>query len=103
LPSDGVEVVETFQENDMFLLFLEKDRNIEDLNQKEIFSHLFKVQKIAGADYFMEICFRRHTDSKISTEADYVYIKGFREGKTGWYSFNPIKVQITPTGKIEKI
>ena len=102
LPKDGLEIVETFQENDMFILFLEKDRNIEDLSQKEMFNHLFKVQKIAGADYFMEICFRRHTDSKISTEADYVYIKGFGDGKTGWYSFNPIKVQITPTGKIEK-
>jgi len=103
LPSDGVEIIETFQENDMFLLFLEKDTNIEQLSQKELFNHLYKVQKIAGAVYFMEICFRSHIDSKISTEADYVYIKGFGDGKTGWNRFNPIKVKITPTGKIKKV
>lgn len=102
LPEDGLEIIETFQENDMFLLFLEEGRDIDTLDQNEIYNHLFKVQKIAGADYFMEICFRRHTDSKVSTEADYVYIKGFGDGKTGWNRFNPIKVKITPTGKIEK-
>lgn len=24
-------------------------------------------------------------------------------GKVGWLNFNPIKVKITPTGKIEKV
>lgn len=103
LPTDGFEIVETFQENDMFLLYLENDRDIDSLTKKDVYNHLFKVQKIAGADYFMEICFRRHIDSKVSTQADYVYIKGFGDGKTGWNSFNPIKVKITPTGKIEKL
>lgn len=103
LPKDGIEIVETFEENDMFLLFIEKNRNLNELTQDELFQHLYKVQKIAGADYFMEICFRHHVDSKSSTEADYVYIKGFGDGKTGWFSFNPIKVKITPTGKVEQI
>jgi len=103
LPKDGMEIIETFQENDMFLLFLDEFESIISLSQNEIFNHLFKVQKIAGADYFMEICFRRHIDSKISTEADYVYIKGFGDGKTGWHKFNPIKVRISETGKIQKV
>lgn len=103
LPKDGIEIIETFEENDMFLLFIEKNRNINELTQDELFKHLYKVQKIAGADYFMEICFRHHVDSKSSTEANYVYIKGFGDGKTGWLSFNPIKVKITSTGKIEEI
>lgn len=102
LPEDGLEIVQTFQENDMFILFLEQDTNIQELSEDIIFNHLFKVQKIAGADYFMEICFRRHLDGKSSSDAEYVYIKGFGSGKTGWNSFNPIKVNISSTGKLTK-
>ncbi|MCL8008789.1 type II CRISPR RNA-guided endonuclease Cas9 [Gelidibacter japonicus] len=102
LPEDGLEIVQTFQENDMFLLFLEQDTNVQELSEDIIFNHLFKVQKIAGADYFMEICFRRHLDGKSSSDAEYVYIKGFGSGKTGWNSFNPIKVNISHTGKLIK-
>ncbi|MCO6500329.1 MAG: type II CRISPR RNA-guided endonuclease Cas9 [Vicingus serpentipes] len=102
LPNDGKKIINTFQENDFFILFQDE----EEINWEDSYSlseNLYKVQKIAGADYFMEICFRKHTDSKPSTEADYVYIKGFGEGKTGWHTFNPIKVKITPTGKIVKV
>jgi len=57
---------------------------------------------VAGKDYFFELCFRHHLDSRKDKEAkeDYIYIKGFGKGKTGWITFNPIKVHITPTGKI---
>lgn len=100
LPDEGIEIIETFQENDMFLLFLDESINTEEISEKDIFNHLYKVQKIAGADYFMEICFRRHLDGKSSSDAEYVYIKGFGSGKTGWYSFNPIKVKVSVSGKI---
>jgi CRISPR-associated endonuclease Csn1 len=103
LPEDGIEIIETFQENDMFLLFLGQDTNVQELSDDVIFKHLYKVQKIAGADYFMEICFRRHLDGKSSSEAEYVYIKGFGSGKTGWNSFNPIKVDISETGSLNEI
>src|SRR5690554_5918615 len=103
LPDDGIEIIETFQENDMFLLFLDESVNIEEISDKDIFNHLYKVQKIAGADYFMEICFRRHLDGKSSSEAEYVYIKGFGSGKTGWFTFNPIKVRVSVLGKIQKV
>ena len=103
LPEDGVEVIQIFQENDMFLLFFEKNVEPDQLSSQELFNHLYKVQKIAGADYFMEICFRKHVDSRDSSKAEYVYIKGFGDGKTGWYRFNPIKVKISPTGVISKI
>lgn len=103
LPDDGVEIIETFQENDMFLLFLDDSININEISDKDIFEHLYKVQKIAGADYFMEICFRRHLDGKGSSDAEYVYIKGFGSGKTGWHSFNPVKVNVSVSGKIERL
>jgi CRISPR-associated endonuclease Csn1 len=59
---------------------------------------LYRVQKLTSGDYF----FRKHKSSTI-TDNDYIQIRGFGEGKTGWFSFVPIKVKITPSGKIEKL
>ncbi len=104
LPPEGKEIVTTLHINDMFLLGLNEDKvNWNDL--KDLSENLYKVQKIAGADYFMEICFRKHTDSRDDKNAksDYVFIKGFVGAKTGWFTFNPIKVKISVTGKISKM
>lgn len=106
LPNNGKQIIETFSEDDMFILFKHKDEiHWENLNYFDISDNLYKVQKIAGADYFMEICFRKHNDSREDKIAkyDYKYIKGFGEGKTGWFTFNPIKVKISVSGKIEKL
>lgn len=106
LPTDGKEVVETFSEDEMFILFKHEDEiNWGNLLHSDISDNLYKVQKIAGADYFMEICFRKHNDSRDDKTAkkDYRYVKGFGEGKTGWFTFNPIKVNISATGKITKV
>ena len=104
LPYNGKRIIQTFKENDMFILF----KNEDEINWNstiDLSENLFKVQKIAGADYFMEICFRKHNDSRDDKNAkgDYVYIKGFGEGKTGWFTFNPIKVKISVSGKIQKL
>ena len=103
LPIDGKKIIQTFKENDMFILFKIEDEIDWNINN-DISDNLYKVQKIAGADYFMEICFRKHNDSRDdkNAKADYVYIKGFGEGKTGWFTFNPIKVKISVSGKILK-
>lgn len=104
LPNNGKRIIETFKENDMFILY----KNEDEINWESTFDlseNLYKVQKIAGADYFMEICFRKHNDSRDDKNAkqDYVYIKGFGKGKTGWFTFNPIKVKISVSGKIQKL
>lgn len=104
LPFNGKRIIQTFRENDMFILF----KNEDEINWNstiDLTENLFKVQKIAGADYFMEICFRKHNDSRDDKNAkgDYVYIKGFGEGKTGWFTFNPIKVKISVSGKIQRL
>ncbi len=104
LPFNGKKIIQTFKENDMFILFKKEDE-INWNSEIDLADNLFKVQKIAGADYFMEICFRNHNDSRDDKNAksDYVYIKGFGEGKTGWFTFNPIKVKISVSGKIIKV
>lgn len=30
-------------------------------------------------------------------------VKSFGEGETGWFTFNPIKVKISVSGKIKKV
>ena len=106
LPINGQQILQTFSEDDMFILFKNEDEiDWNNLDNSIILDNLYKVQKIAGADYFMEICFRKHNDSREDkiAKVDYRYIKGFGEGKTGWFTFNPIKVKISSIGDIEKL
>ncbi len=106
LPENGKRIIQTFSEDEMFVLFRHEDEiEWENLKYSDISENLYKVQKIAGADYFMEICFRKHTDSREdkAAKADYRYIKGFGNGKTGWFTFNPIKVKVSVSGKIKKL
>lgn len=99
LPQDGKEIITTLQINDVFLLgFKDDDINWENIDYKILTKHLYRVQKLTSGDYF----FRKHKSSTV-TDSDYKQIRGFGKGKTGWLSFNPIKVIISPTGKIIKV
>lgn len=99
LPIDGKEIVTTLHINDMFLLGLSEDEiNWENPDYKVLKEHLYRVQKLTSGDYF----FRKHKSSTV-TDDDYKQIRGLREGKTGWLTFNPIKVKISVSGKITKI
>jgi CRISPR-associated endonuclease Csn1 len=99
LPIDGKEIVTTLHINDMFLLGMNEDEiNWENPDFDVLTEHLYRVQKLTSGDYF----FRKHKSSTV-TDDDYKQIRGFGEGKTGWFTFNPIKSQISVTGKIQKL
>lgn len=98
LPSDGNEIVTTLHINDMFLLGVnEEGVNWQNPDYELLVENLYRVQKLTSGDYF----FRKHKSSTV-TDDDYKQIRGFGEGKTGWYTFNPIKVSISVSGKIQK-
>lgn len=102
LPEDGTETITTLQINDMFLLGLKEDEiDWEQPDSKILKKHLYRVQKLSSKFYE----FRLNTEASIQNNFQpyYVRIQSFGEGKTGWKTFNPIKVKITPTGKIEKL
>jgi CRISPR-associated endonuclease Csn1 len=83
----------------MFLLGLKDDEiNWENPDYDVLKEHSYRVQKLTSGDFF----FRKHKSSTI-TDDDYKQIRGFGEGKTGWFTFNPIKVKISVSGKIGKI
>jgi len=102
LEDENGDIVTALQINDMFLLGLkDEDINWDKPNYKLLKEHLYRVQKFTSLDYY----FRKHQESKLDGNLGkaFQYIKGFGEGKTGWLTFNPIKVGITPTGKINKL
>lgn len=99
----GCEFVESFSKNEMFLLGLTEEEFGDNKKDFSFLSkYLYKVQKIAGGDYFFELCFKKHIDSRIDSEAkvNYKYIKGFGNGKTGWFNLNPTKIKVNILGKL---
>jgi len=101
---NGDKLVTYLKIDDMFVLGISDDDFENKLKSPSLLSdYLYRVQKLSGGDYYMELCFRKHIDARMDKEAkkDYIYIKGFGDGKTGWQTYNPIKVKITLTGKIE--
>jgi len=99
LPTDGSEIITTMQINDMFLLGIDEEEiNWEIPNSSLLKEHLYRIQKLTSGDYF----FRKHTSSTV-TDEHYIQIRGFGDGKTGWFTFNPIKVKVSVSGKVEKL
>ena len=97
---EPAEIVTTLQINDMFILGLSDDEFESNINNYPFLSkHLFRVQKFTSGDYY----FRHHLASTINNDLERIYIKNFGEGKTGWETFNPIKVKIDYLGRITKI
>ena len=102
LPPDGKEIVTTMHINDMFLLGLQEDEiDWEKPDCDLLKKHLFRVQKLSSKFYE----FRLNTEASIQHNFHPYYerINGFGDGKTGWKTFNPIKVKISVSGKIEKL
>lgn len=99
LPLDGKEIVTTLHINDMFLLGLSEDEiNWENPDYKVLKEHLYRVQKLSSKFYE----FRLVSEASIQNNFQpfYVRIQSFGDGKTGWDTFNPIKVKISVSGKI---
>ena len=102
LPTGGKEIITTLQINDMFLLGLKEDEiDWNNPNSSVLKEHLYRVQKLSSKFYE----FRLNTEASIQNNFQpfYIRIQGFGEGKTGWFTFNPIKVKINSIGKIEKL
>jgi CRISPR-associated endonuclease Csn1 len=95
LPTDGKEIVTTLQINDMFLLGLNEDEiDWERPNYDLLKAHLYRVQKTSSKDYN----FRKAEASTIDNKEEAIRCKSLSNFK----SFNPIKVVVTVTGKIER-
>lgn len=101
LPIDGKEIITTLHINDMFLLGLkEEEVNWENPDYNDLKEHLYRVQKLSSKFYE----FRLSSEATIQNNLQpfYIRIQSFGEGKTGWETFNPIRVRVSVSGKIQK-
>jgi CRISPR-associated endonuclease Csn1 len=102
LPTDGKEIVTTLHINDMFLLGLKEDEvNWENPDYEVLKEHLYRVQSLSSKYYEFRQSINAESQNKVSPI--YEQIRGFGTGKTGWDSFNPIKVKISVSGKIQRL
>ena len=84
--------------NDFFLLGLSSDIDIKSLSDEILFRHLYRVQKLSSKYYEF-----RSAHKQISSHfdfPDYIRINNFGERKTGWKTYNPMKIKLSVTGKI---
>ena len=99
LPNEYCEWITVLHINDMFLLDVHNIEDpIEDQPKDFLMKHLYRVQKISS--HFYE--FRHANNNQLdSTEyPNYIRINNFGSKKTGWLTYNPIKVEISPIGDI---
>ena len=102
LPADGKEIITTLHINDMFLLGLNEDEiNWQNPDFEVLKEHLYRVQKLSSKFYE----FRQSSQASIQNNFHpfYTRIQSFGDGKTGWDTFNPIKIKISVSGKISKL
>jgi CRISPR-associated endonuclease Csn1 len=101
---DGI-IVATLRENDMYLLDIDGKLNeisIDWKNVDYIFLSKYLYRLEAKSSKYYE--FRHHLEANQDREyAPYYYIiSSLGKGIKGWETFNPIPVQISPTGKLQK-
>lgn len=89
-------ILATLEINDMFVLGLTDEAFADNRNNKQdLTKHLYRVQKISEGDY----SFRHHLASNLDNKTQEIRVGSMKR----WTELNPIKVQITTTGKIEKL
>lgn len=99
LKKDQGEVITHLHISDFFLLGLEKGVDVKTLPKETLFKHLYRVQKLSSRYYEF-----RSAHKQISNHfdyPDYIRINNFGDRKTGWKTYNPIKVKLSVTGKIQ--
>ncbi|MDL1913003.1 MAG: type II CRISPR RNA-guided endonuclease Cas9 [Bergeyella sp.] len=104
LPDPKLSFETSFQQNEMFILGLEKEA-MEDAfrenDYKTLSTHLYRVQKISMGDYY----FRLHNEVQSDkTKPNQPCKRLYRtQSLKAFYALNPQKVRVTPLGKIEKL
>jgi CRISPR-associated endonuclease Csn1 len=90
-----VEIVETLQINDMFILGLTDEEFGDNLNNLTFLSkHLYRVQKLSSSFY----TFRYHLASTVNNNEEEFRIQSFG----AWSRANPIKVKVNMLGQIKE-
>lgn len=99
LPVSEGQLICNLHINDLFLLGLQDPEDaLEHFSKAELIPYVYRVQKLSK--HFYE--FRRTFDTSLYdyTYPNYVRINNFGDRKTGWFSYNPYKIQVNSLGDI---
>ncbi|MDA8762673.1 hypothetical protein N9M92_00425 [Flavobacteriaceae bacterium] len=99
LPNDDCEMVTALHINDMFLMGVNDLKEpVEDLTKDNLVKHLYRVQKLSSRFYEFR---QAHNNQLDATEyPNYIRINNFGSRKTGWSTYQPLKVEISPIGDL---
>lgn len=100
LPPGGKNIITTLQINDLFLLELDNEIVRDKLDDyKFISNYLYRVQKLSSKFYEFRLVSEATLDNDFPPY--YQRIQSFGNGKTGWNTHNPIKVEVSPIGELK--
>lgn len=98
-PNRKCEIITALHINDMFLMDIhDVDHPLEELTIDFLSQHLYRVQKLSSHFYEFRQAFNNRLDS--TEYPNYIRINNFGSKKTGWLTYNPIKVEVSPIGEI---
>ena len=93
------ELVNFLHINDMFLLGMDDlEDNLSYYPESVLRKHLYRIQKLSTKYYEFRLANKYVTPSMEAPE--YIRINNFGDRKTGWKTYNPVKVEIDLIGKI---
>ena len=93
--------VTTLRINDMFLMGtenLEDDLNLE--SRSYLKNHLYRIQKSSSKFYEFRLAYKQA--SPRTNAPEYIRVNNFGERKTGWNTYNPVKVEVDVIGQIKR-
>lgn len=98
-PKENCEMITALHINDLYLMGIDDlDEFLEKESRSFLSQHLYRVQKLSSKFYEFRLAFNNRLES---TEfPSYIRINNFGIRKTGWLSYNPIKVNLDPIGGI---
>lgn len=102
LPADGLKFKESMQQNEMFVLGLEKDvveQAINNNDKRLLSQYLYRVQKLAASEYV----FRHHLETQLNnSKEDALSKKFFRlQSMSALQNLNPVKLRFNYIGLID--
>ena len=99
VPNSEYEIHTTLHINDLFLMsFNGLDQPLEEQPKDILVQHLYRVQKLSSNFYEFRQAFNNQLDS--TDFPNYIRINNFGSRKTGWLTYNPTKVEVSPIGDI---
>ena len=94
-------LVTTLKINDTFLMGIDDlEENLALESRSFLKNHLYRVQKLSSKFYEFRLAYKQ--TSLITDAPEYIRINNFGSRKTGWLTYNPVKVNISVIGQITR-